>query len=191
MEDLRIIIEHLAVKYDNGDNRRHSQKVARLALDIFDQMAQYSNFTQQDRLLLEFSALVHDIGAFINDNRHASHTSYVILNDSLTASVDSTLRLYLAIIAGSHRRGIRKQIHDLSSDEQGRLKKLISLLRIADALDYDRQDDLEISEIVYSQDCLQLNINCNHSSQVKKKIIEKSSLFQEQFEMTLKCFDQD
>ena len=46
----------------------HAQYIAELALEIFDKTKRFHGLTQRDRLILEISAILHDIGKYVNLN---------------------------------------------------------------------------------------------------------------------------
>lgn len=46
----------------------HAQYITDLALEIFDKTKKFHGLTQRDRLILEISAILHDIGKYVNLN---------------------------------------------------------------------------------------------------------------------------
>ena len=74
-------VEALAARFA-GDNA-HGQQVARLALALFDGIAPALGLPAASRELLEYAALLHDIGHAIDHDRHHRHTAYLIRNADL------------------------------------------------------------------------------------------------------------
>ncbi|MGH9686826.1 MAG: HD domain-containing protein, partial [Candidatus Acidiferrales bacterium] len=56
----------------------HADQVARLALSLFDQFRPLHEMGQEDRLLLEAGALLHDIGQFVSKKSHHRHGEYLV-----------------------------------------------------------------------------------------------------------------
>ena len=56
----------------------HARLTAQLAGHLFDVSTELHNLGQDERLLLEVSALLHDIGHFINTIDHDKHGYYII-----------------------------------------------------------------------------------------------------------------
>src|SRR4051794_18420558 len=61
----------------------HARQVATLALELFDQTASVHHLGDADRELLEFSALLHDIGEHVSSSGHTRHSAYLVRNGQL------------------------------------------------------------------------------------------------------------
>lgn len=117
---------------------KHSRDVARLALELFDQLAPMHQLPAASRPWLEAAALLHDVGHALNHQRHHKHTHYLILNADLPGLSDRERRL-VACIARFHRRSPPEPAHEalegLTATEIRIVRKASTLLRIADSLD--------------------------------------------------------
>lgn len=67
------------MQYDAG----HAAQVARLALSLFDQLRPLHEMNSDMRVLLEISALLHDVGHFVNRKSHQRHGEYLIRNTDI------------------------------------------------------------------------------------------------------------
>jgi exopolyphosphatase/guanosine-5'-triphosphate,3'-diphosphate pyrophosphatase len=116
----------------------HGMHVARLALSIFDQTRRLHKLGQGDGELLEYAALLHDIGFYISPHRHHRHSAYLILNHAMTGFSRAEVRV-IALAARHHRkvepRRGRGLMRLLSKKDRRRVRYLAAILRIADALD--------------------------------------------------------
>ncbi|HEX6310252.1 MAG TPA: Ppx/GppA phosphatase family protein, partial [Acidimicrobiia bacterium] len=56
----------------------HSRQVARLALSLFDQTSELHGLGSHDRELLEYAALLHNIGQHVATKGHHKHAAYLI-----------------------------------------------------------------------------------------------------------------
>src|SRR4030095_7684883 len=61
----------------------HSHHVARLASRIFDDTYELHGLNGQDRKLLQYAAILHDIGYHIAHNNHHRHALYLIKNSEM------------------------------------------------------------------------------------------------------------
>lgn len=127
---------HLGRRYHFDEP--HATQVDRLACVLFDRLAPLHGLGPQDRQLLRVAALLHDIGDFISSAEHHKHAQYIIENtDVMGLSVEQ--RMVVACVARYHRRAVPSPKHTLfkklAPADRRRVKKLSSLLRIADALD--------------------------------------------------------
>src|SRR6185369_10384164 len=116
----------------------HGTHVARMALSIFDQTRRLHKLAAGDGELLEYAALLHDIGFYISPHRHHRHSAYLILNHAMTGFSRSEVRV-IALAARHHRKVEPRRGHGLmrllSKGDRRRVRYLAAILRIADALD--------------------------------------------------------
>src|SRR5262245_46364578 len=90
----------------------HGRQVARLAVQLFDGVAPALGLRAASRELLEYAALLHDIGHTIDHERHQHHSCYLIRNAELLGFA----RLEVEAMAQTVR-GHRKQIPKLADPE--------------------------------------------------------------------------
>lgn len=121
-----------------GFDEGHARQVARLALELHDRLAPVHRLPPRTRKVLEAAALLHDVGHAVSVHAHHKHTYYLVANADLPGFSDREREL-VALVARYHRRTApsrgRADLKDLSSSELGALRKLVALLRVADALD--------------------------------------------------------
>jgi exopolyphosphatase/guanosine-5'-triphosphate,3'-diphosphate pyrophosphatase len=119
-------------------NREHGEQVARLCVRLFDLMRPLHGLDRQDRELIEYAALLHDVGASIGRAKHHRHSMYLILHGDLKPfSTDEVATI--ANIARYHRKVFPSREHGPYESLPRRLRKTVrvgaALLRIADGLD--------------------------------------------------------
>ena len=118
--------------------RDHAQQVARLCLRLFDQLRPLHGLGREDRELIEYGALLHDIGFLIGQARHHKHSHYLILNGGLSPFKKDEV-LTIADIARYHRRSPPSTKDNYFRALPKRLRRTVevgaALLRIADGLD--------------------------------------------------------
>jgi exopolyphosphatase/guanosine-5'-triphosphate,3'-diphosphate pyrophosphatase len=119
-------------------DEKHALQVARLALVLFDQLAPLHKLGPAERELLEYAALLHDIGWHIGHSSHHKHSLYLIKNGDLEGFSLNELDI-LANAARYHRKSMPKKSHPeyvaLNPRARDLVWKLASFVRIADALD--------------------------------------------------------
>src|SRR5262249_3371161 len=119
-------------------DRRHADQVARLALTLFDATQAAHGLDAEARAMLEYAALLHDIGHHISYPRHHKHSAYLIRNGDLPGSSPAEIEV-LAQLARSHRRAEPRKRHRdfaaLPSEGRRGVRVLAGLLRVAEALD--------------------------------------------------------
>lgn len=164
-------------KYNVFDIATHGKKVSNCALRLFDSMNPSYEFKDEERNLLHYSALLHDIGYFINKENHHQHTKYIILKEPLLDNVPSNLRYDLALITSSHGKSIDDSLDFYPSKKKIIALKLISLLRIADALDHKHNLNVSLEKVELKNNALNIYIKGDASKIILKKLEKKSSLF--------------
>lgn len=137
-------IRNLCEKYNY--DKAHCLKVSELALQIYDQLTGLHPFGRQERELLRYSALLHDIGNFVNRSSHHKHGQYIIMNSSLSGFSHDEL-VILGNVVRYHRKSVptRDHFHYKVLDPKHRLmvRVLAGILRIADHLDRGHRNFVE------------------------------------------------
>jgi len=138
----------VARRYDY--DAAHSHQVARLALEIFAGTRGIHRLSDANSSLLEYAAVLHDIGYHIAHNNHHRHSLYLIKNSEMPGFTGNETAI-MAIVARYHRgsfpagsrdrRARREHEEFLALDRQHQqlVLKLASILRIADGLDRSYQ----------------------------------------------------
>jgi exopolyphosphatase/guanosine-5'-triphosphate,3'-diphosphate pyrophosphatase len=135
-----------------GFEERHCSHIARLAAQIFDQLAGHFPgppggwSDPSHRLVLEAAALLHDIGYLINYSKHHQHSYHLIIHSDLPGFTPRELQL-VANVARYHRRARPKKKHAnfqaLSKGDRRLVRRLAAILRIADGLDRNRMQNVQ------------------------------------------------
>ncbi len=116
----------------------HATQVDRLAVQIFEHLTPLHRLGEHDRVLLRVAALVHDIGDFVHFAAHHKHTQYIVEHSDVMG-LSKRDRALVGCIARYHRRAAPSTKHAtfgaLSEEDRRRVRKLSSILRLADAFD--------------------------------------------------------
>ena len=106
--------------------------------DMFDQLAGLHRLPMAVRPYLEVASVLHDIGHAVSYQKHHRHTEYLIRNGDIPGLADRE-RDIAARIARYHRRSQPDLRHPgmegLTPGEARFVRKLATILRVADALD--------------------------------------------------------
>ena len=79
----------------------HARQVARLSLQLFDQLRAWHGLGPREREWLEYAALLHDVGSLISYERHHKHSYYLIKNGDLRGFEPDEIER-IALIARYH-----------------------------------------------------------------------------------------
>jgi exopolyphosphatase / guanosine-5'-triphosphate,3'-diphosphate pyrophosphatase len=118
----------------------YSQRVAKFAVDIFDQLqGNLHHWDVAEKELLWSAAILHNSGVYISHSSHHKHSYYLIRNAELLGFTELELEL-IANIARYHRKSKPKKKHQAYQNlphKQYQLivRQLSAILRLAVALD--------------------------------------------------------
>jgi len=116
----------------------HARQVAALAVELFDATGGRHGLRAAERSLLEYAALLHDIGRHISYPDRHRHTEYLIRNGSLRGFDPREVEI-MALLGRYHRRGVPRKKNAsfaaLSRRDRKAVRVMAGLLRLADALD--------------------------------------------------------
>ena len=130
-----------ALGHKHRFDRAHGRHVADLAVQLFDALGDEHGLGDRDRLLLQVTAIVHDVGIHINLRAHHKHSQYIIAASQIFG-LSNEETLIVSNIARYHRRGLPQKSHlpYIALDRHDRLivNKLAAILRVANALDAER-----------------------------------------------------
>jgi exopolyphosphatase/guanosine-5'-triphosphate,3'-diphosphate pyrophosphatase len=166
-------------------DEQHGTTVVRLAGKLFDDTRMLHNLNGEYRLLLEVSALLHDIGQFINTTGHHKHTQYLLTANPVIGLTPSEM-VIVANVARYHRKSLPKPQHDtysaLSSKDKVVVSKLASILRVADALDNEHASKVADIAVEYKKPKLTLKLTGEGDMLLERwAVARKSGLFEEVF----------
>ena len=137
-------LEQVSQKYSY--DVAHSQHVSQLALNLFFQLQPLHKLSEKYASILHAAARLHDIGLFIADSKHHKHSYYLIKSSGMKSFNKLDLEL-VANIARYHRKAHPSQKHlgfsQLSPVDQDVVRKLSAIVRVADALDFRREQRVE------------------------------------------------
>jgi CHAD domain-containing protein len=116
----------------------HSRLVARLSLELFDQLQQLHNLTGKERNLLEFAALLHDTG-FRRRVKKKEKESARVIHRAAGLPLSLQERGAIGLLVYSHRGRdsweTRPYFSLLQRQEQEVIRQLAGLLMVAESLD--------------------------------------------------------
>ncbi len=154
----------------------HARQVARLALQIFDGSHRLHRLGDDDRELLEYAALLHDIGEHVSVLAQHKHTSYLIQHGRLRGFAPEEV-LALAAVARYGGRGYPKSDHvpfgSLSPKRRDRVVKLAVFLRLAAALDRGRAQVVDSVDVELSGGRLRLGLHTKRNCELESWAVSR------------------
>lgn len=119
-------------------DQKHAEQVESISRKLFGLMQDEHQLDSRYEIILSLAALLHDTGHFISNRSHHKHSMYLINNSDLFGFSSREITL-AALVARYHRKALPKVTHELYSglnhDDRVTVCKLAAILRVADALD--------------------------------------------------------
>lgn len=119
-------------------HQTHAEQVARICLQLFDQLKPLHGVNRKARELIEYAAMLHDIGWHISREEHHKHGMYLILHGSLKGFTPEEVQV-MANIVRYHRKSGPKVSHESFAALSAKARQVVrtgaALLRISDGLD--------------------------------------------------------
>ena len=162
-----------------GFNERHALGVNETALMLFNQLQDLHRMGNTERLWLETAALLHDIGK--SKNREIHHK---LARDFITGFSDLPFgkkeRKIIGLIAryhkGSHPSREHKYFGQLDAESRHYIRKLASILRIADGL-VSGKSKIKALDCNINKQEITVNLKCKKNISLNKAI-KKADLFE-------------
>jgi len=152
-------VNALAARF-SGSNE-HGRQVANLALELFDATALVLGLPESARELLEYAALLHDIGHAIDHDRHNRHSYYLIKNAELLGFDPLEIEM-IALAARGHRKQAAHlespELRSLSASRRRLVRSMAAILRVADALDRSHFGVVKKINVTYSPGRLEIEV---------------------------------
>ncbi len=131
----------------------HAHHVAEMAVRIFDETVSLHELGYEERGLLRFAGLLHDIGYYIAHEDNHRHGLYLIKNselpgfNSIEVALIANMVRYIKGKVPKKDAGVRSQrkhedFFALDISHRMTVQKLTAILRIADALDRSRRQTI-------------------------------------------------
>lgn len=163
----------------------HVRQVTAIALQLFDATRELHGFGQPERELLEYAALLHDIGYHISRRSHHKHSLYLIDNADLRGFDRRELQL-IANIARYHRKAFPSDKHEpfalFEEEDRKIVSRLAAILRLAEGLDESHFQNVVELETQLKRDRLDLRIRTQSDPQIDLWKARRSvDLFESEF----------
>ncbi len=163
----------------------HGEHVRHLCEHFFHQLQDLHQLDQQDLLLLQVAAILHEVGTYVSPRAHHKHSEYLILNSEIFG-LDRTDVTIIALVARYHRHSGPSLDHppyaSLSTEDRIRVSKLAAILRVADAL--ERTHAQRVSKIRLHREPGKLRLQLpglNDAAVERLAMVSKADLFEKIF----------
>jgi exopolyphosphatase/guanosine-5'-triphosphate,3'-diphosphate pyrophosphatase len=170
----------------------HGEHVRQLSRALFHQLRDVHGVPDDLGVLLEVAALLHDVGEVVNQRGHHKHSEYMIRWGRIPG-LDDTAREIVATMVRIHRKDAAraKQIvadAPLTKEQRVQVRRMASLLRIADGLDSQHRSRVEQVVCTRMGDAIVLDlvVRDGPSSRDDASLLRKADLFRDELGLDLR-----
>ena len=150
---------------------------------LFSQLRFEHKLSRHYEGILMVGSLLHDIGQFISNRSHHKHSQYLIENSDIFGLSERDISI-AALVARYHRRSLPKDTHinyvKLDRDTRLTVNKLGAILRLADAIDYNRQFKASDFKIELKDNVVYFSVKTDRDVAAEMIFIKEKSLWFEQ-----------
>ena len=173
--------EAIAQKYLT--DMAHARYIRMAAVRIFDALSSEHRLGDRHRMLLEVAAQLHEIGTFVSSRAHHKHTRYLISSSEIPGLTQDEL-LMVANVARYHRRSRPKPSHieymALPHERRMVVNRLAAILRLADALDVSRTQQLTDFHCRIDKNGFIISVNAGGDLILERRALaDKADMFQD------------
>lgn len=147
-QDIISSVKFIGEKY--RIDKKHSKQVREIALKIFDNTKKVHGLGARDRIFLEISSWLHEIGKYVSLSDHERHSNEIIKSLDIIGLSDLE-REIIGMISGYHE-DLFPDKHDInyqkfSFEDRVKISKLAAILKMAHSLDISSRQKLTLLEI--------------------------------------------
>ncbi len=171
-------------------DQQHAEHVRELSLMFFDQLQPVHHLPPKARVLLEAGALLHDLGHIVSHRGHHKHGEYLVYNGDI-AGLEGGDRGMVAAMVRYHNRkaepaGSHAVYSSLGRGEQRMVRRLASLLRIAESLDHSHRERISKLKAVFRRGAVGLQVRANgDTGEDLREAARSTGLFEKEFHVRL------
>ena len=180
-------VHEIAYRFKWEEN--HAQHVAATATFLFDVCRPLYEGPPSDVELLEYAALLHDLGYLIAHDLHNDHSRYLIEHAELQGFQPEEV-VMMGLLAQYHRGPFPDRSEDdfgrLSPPQQQRVRQLAGLLRVGEGLDRSHFQNVVALRARLTEEALHLFLATKGDPQLEVWAAqEQSGLFEAAFDRDL------
>lgn len=169
-------IMELARRYDYDPG--HAHQVECLAGTLFMETELLHGLGREDRKLLEYAAILHDIGYYVSAKGHHRHALQMIMMEPLPDFTRDE-KTVIANLARYHRKALPSLDHTafgiLSDENKQKVLRLAPLLRLADALDRSHQGLVKELFCELRDDALTIYVGADNEMPVETAALDRKA----------------
>lgn len=158
----------------------HALHVAKIAVELFDELKKMGlhKGSYEYRALLEYGALLHDIG-WVNGQKQHHKSAFTMIRES-PLPLTSEEKHIVALVALYHRKaepGDQPEFQALAEPIRDIVSKLAAIIRIADGLDRLHDQKLTIRKIAVRETVVEIGVAGSSLKLIPHEVMAKKTAY--------------
>jgi exopolyphosphatase/guanosine-5'-triphosphate,3'-diphosphate pyrophosphatase len=166
-------------------DEEHAKTTVRFAMKLFEKLRPIHSLGRRERFMLEAAAILSDVGTYIGSKKHNEHSYYLVQSIEIPGLEREFVKTvsYLALMHnGDVERWFETKYGYFPMEKQLLIKKLVSMLRIADAMDASHMNLITDFDVDILQGKIIIRAKCKKTPFLEKLSFEdKSGIFMDTF----------
>lgn len=180
---VRKTIYGIGRRYDM--NEQHAENTVRFSMKLFEQLRPLHSLGRREKLMLEAASILCDVGGFIGSKDFNQHSYYLIQSIEIPGLDRQFIKIvsYLALMhTGDVEPLFENKYSYFPIEKQLLVKKLVSILRIADSLDASHMSLVTDFDVDILQGKIIIRAKCKKTPFLEKLTFEeKGRVFMDTF----------
>ncbi|PLX70850.1 MAG: hypothetical protein C0602_04925 [Denitrovibrio sp.] len=166
-------------------DEEHARNTVNFSMKLFEKLRPIHSMKRRERMMLEAAAIMCDVGYYIGSRDHNYHSYYLIQSIEIPGLEREFVKTvsYLALMHnGDVDSWFENKYSYFPLDRQLLLKKLVSILRIADAMDASHLNLITDFDVDILQGKIVIRAKCKKTPFLEKMAFdEKGKIFKDTF----------
>lgn len=164
-------------------NLSHARNVRTASIKIFNSLVNVHLLSGREKLFLEVAAILHDIGNYVNLNKHFIYSYSIIHEEQIIGFSDRDLEI-IANVVMYHEELIPslndKSYAKLNHEDKIVVSKLSAILKIAESFDASGKGKIKKFDIEVENESVKFNVYSENDCTLEKWTFNKNKEFFEE-----------
>ncbi len=176
-KDIIASVKYMGKRYRY--DKAHADYVSKVACEIFDKTVKYHGLFKRDRLILRISAILHDIGKYVNLTE-PSRNGYQLIISTEIMGISNKERREAANVVLYNEESLPLSANvdeEFPREDYLKIAQLTAILRLANALDGGNRQRYQRPDITRKKKELLITVESLHDMTLELSLFEEKADF--------------
>ena len=156
-------------------NKKRSETLERIALNIFDHMKKIHGLGKRERLLLTLATILHDCGKYISMSNLGECSYNIILSTEIIGLSHAEREIVANVVRYNHQRfGYYEEVAQNATLDRGEymtIAKLTAILKVANALDRSHKQKFKDIQVALKENTLLITVSTDEDITLEQGLL--------------------